>query len=349
MKHIELLNLLCRHRKILDSAYKNKKLLSVPQELIEIGLFNKVGGFYYLNEIYFTFVDTLLARADFSYIAEDFDKELKKLIELKEEYKLNKSNYLRDLIFKLLNRIYQGMKNRDKRLLGLIEKLENDEVSELEFLIKEARSILKDVEEIMVKNEMIVSVFEGFMEFGDFKEFVKDILLDIIHLNQNVDSYLKRLREFITQTEKKRRFNQKLFKIAHLIINEDNRIDNFLITKRFVIKQKFEYVPDSAYVNYEKIREIIGKFTKERKIKHSHVKRDLEEVINLIDLKGLIKSIEGSEDIFKSIIAYVGKIDKELLNESVRVFVYILNHFDKKLTYTKEYNEFNVRVVKWKA
>jgi hypothetical protein len=79
------------------------------------------------------------------------------------------------------------------------------------------------------------------------------------------------------------------------------------------------------------------------------VKRDLQEVINLIDLKGLIKSIEGSDDVFKSIIRYVGKIDKDLLNESVRVFVYILNHFDKKLKYEKEYNEFNIRVVKWKV
>ena len=274
MKHIELLNLLCRHRKILDEAYRQKKLLSIPSELEEIGLFSKVGGYYYLNEIYFNFIDTLLSRADFSYIAEDFDKELKKLLELKEEYKLNKSNYLRDLIFKLLNKIYQGMKNRDKRLLGLIEKLENDEVSELEFLIKEAKSILGDVEEIMVKNEQIVKTFEDFLEFGDFKGFIKDVLIDIIHLNQNIDSYLKRLREFISQTEKKRRFNQKLFKIAHMILNEESEIDNFLITKRFVFKQKIEFVPDSAYIDYEKAKKVIGKFTKPRKIKESHVKRD---------------------------------------------------------------------------
>jgi hypothetical protein len=134
-----------------------------------------------------------------------------------------------------------------------------------------------------------------------------------------------------------------------MILNEDSEIDNFLITKRFVFKQKIEFVPDSAYIDYEKAKKVIGKFTKPRKIKESHVKRDLQEVINLIDLKGLIKFIEGSEDIFKSIIEYVGRIDKELLNESVRVFVYILNHYDKKLNYTRDYNEYNVRVVKWKA
>jgi len=151
MKHIKLLNLLCKHRKILDEAYKQKKLISVPIELVNIGLFNKVGSFYYINEVYFNFVDTLLARADFSYVAEDFEKEIKILIELKEEFKLNKSIAIKDIIFLLLNKIYQGMKNRDKRVLALIEKLENDEVSELEFLIKEAKRILEDVSEIMQK------------------------------------------------------------------------------------------------------------------------------------------------------------------------------------------------------
>jgi hypothetical protein len=29
--------------------------------------------------------------------------------------------------------------------------------------------------------------------------------------------------------------------------------------------------------------------------------------------------------------------------------VYILNHYDKNLEYTKEFNEYNVRIVKWKA
>ena len=349
MKHIELLNLLCKHRKILDEAYKQKKLISVPSVLINIGLFHKVGNFYYINEVYLNFVDTLLARADFSYVAEDFEKEIKKLIELKEEFKLNRSIAIKDIIFSLLNKIYQGMKNRDKRVLALIEKLESDEVSELEFLIKEAKRILDDVAEIMQKNEQIVNVFNSFLEYPEFREFIKDVMIDIIHLNQNVDSYLRRLREFTTQTEKKRRFNQKLKKIASMILSEDVKIDNFLITKQFVYKNKFQVVPDSAYIDYEKIKTIIGKFTREKKIKKSEVKRELNEVIALIDIKNLIKHIKNSQDIFKSIIEYIGEVDRDLLNESVRVFVYILNHYDKELEYTKEYNEFNVKVVKWRV
>ena len=347
MKHIELLNLLCKHRKILDEAYKHKKLLSVPNELVSIGLFSKIGGYYYINEVYLNFVDTLLARADFSYIAEDFEEEVKKLISLKEEYKLKHSNSVYELIIKLLNKIYQGMQNRDKRVKALIENLENDAESELDFLIKEAKSILDRITEIMDKNEKIYFVFETFLEFEEFSEFIKDILFELVMLNQNIDSYLKRLQEFIAQTERKRRFNQKLFKLAGDIINENKKIDNFLMSKRFVYKQKITPLPDTAYINSSKIKKIIGDIKKEKIIKKSEV-RTFEEVINLIDLKNLLKFIKGSEDIFKSIIEYVGEIDKELLNESVRVFVYILNHYDKHLEYEKEYNEFNVKVVKWK-
>jgi len=346
LKHIELLNLICKHKKILDEAYKEKKLISAPVELVNIGLFSKIGGYYYINEVYLNFVDTLLARADFSYIAEDFEEEVKKLVSLKEEYKLKHSGVIYDLIIKLFNKIYQGMVNRDKRVKALIENLENDSESELDFLISEAKNILARISEIMEKNEKIYQVFETFLKFEEFSDFIKDILFDLISLNQNIDSYLKRLQEFITQTERKRRFNQKLFKLASDILNEENNVDNFLITKKFVYKQKITPLPDITYVDFSKIQKIIGEIKKEKVVKKSEVKT-FEEVINLIDIQKLLKEIEGSSDIFQSIINYVGKIDKELLNESVRVFVYILNHFDKKLQYTKEYNQFNVKVVKW--
>ena len=347
MKHIEFLNLLCKNRKILDEGYKNKKLISVPDELLKIGLFNKVGEYFYINEAYLNFVDTFLARADFSYIAEDFDEEIKKILSLKEEYKLKKSSLISDIIFKLLNKIYQGMINRDKRVKALIENLEDDDKSELDFLIKEAKNILARISEIIEKNREIYIVFEDFLEFNEFEDFVKDILFDLISLNQNIDGYLKRLQEFISQTEKKRQFNQKLFKISNMILNEDNRIDNFLISKKFVYKQKIIPLADISYLNSNKLKNILGELKREKVVKKGKIKK-IEEVINLIDIKKLLEYVKGSEDIFKTILEYIGKLDKELINESVRVFVYILNHYDKYLEYEKEYNEFNVKVVKWK-
>jgi len=346
MKHIELLNLICKYKRIIDEGYKHKKLLSVPDELFKVGIFNKIGGYFYINEAYLNFVDTFLIRADFSYIAEDFEEEIKKLISLKAEYSLKKTSFISELIFKLLNKIYQGMLNRDKRVKALIENLENDDNSELDFLIKEAKSILNRISEIIEKNKEIYIVFEEFLEYEEFSDFVKDILVDVIYLNQNIDSYLKRVSEFISQTERKRKFNQKLFKIANMILNEDIEIDKFLSSKRFIYKQKITPLPDLTYLDTNKIQKIIT-LKKEKVIKKSKPKH-IEEVINLIDIKRLLKFIKESDDIFKSIIEYVGKVDRELLNESVRVFVYILNHYDKNLEYKKEYNEFNVRVVKWK-
>ncbi|NPA12021.1 MAG: hypothetical protein GXO62_07250 [Epsilonproteobacteria bacterium] len=346
MKHIEFLNLLCKHRKIINQAYIEKKVISIPPELAEIGLFDKIGGYYYLNEAYYKFVDTILQRVDFTYVIEDFDKELKKLKEAKKEYMLSKNPYFKEQIFTLTNRIYQGMKNRDKNLLSLIEKLENDLVSDLDILIKEAKNILSSIEESMQKNEEIIEVIESLK--SEFRDYINDVLFNILILNQNIDTHLKRIREFISQSEKKRLFNQKLFNIAHLILNEDKRIDEYLGLKRFAFKKKIEYVPDTTYIRYSKLKSILGNIGEKNTKKPPKV-RKLEEVIELIDLKGLIKFIKGSPDIFKSIIEYVGEIDRELLNESVRVFVYILNHYDKELVYTKEYNEFNIRIVKWRV
>jgi len=351
VKHLELLNLLCRHRRVIDEAYKDphRRVEMVPPQLLEVGLFLKIGEYYYLNELYINFIDTLLARADLSYIATDFEKELNRLNQLKEEYQFRRRPFTQRLIFQLLNQIYQGMKNRDRRLGGLIENLERDQFSDLEFLLKEARKILEGIGEVMERDREIVAIFEEFMDFPEFREFIKDIFLDLLHLNRNIDGYLKRLREFISQTEKKRRFNRKLFKTAQMILNEDSRVEEFLTKKMFRIQKKMEYVPDIAYINYNRVKRIVGSLTRPRKVKKTTVKRELEEVISLIDLKTLLTKVQGSSDIFKSVVEHIGKIDRELLNESVRVFVYLLNHYDKELIYTPHYNEFNVRIVQWKV
>jgi len=149
MKHIEILKLICKYKELIDRAYKEKRVFNIPYELYEIGLFNKIGEYYYLNESYKNFVDTLLSRADYSYIAQDFEKEIKRLANLIEDYKTKKDNFTKDLIFEIVKNIFDGMKNRDKRVLALIEKLEGDKISDLEILIKEAKKILSDIEDVI--------------------------------------------------------------------------------------------------------------------------------------------------------------------------------------------------------
>ena len=118
MKHIELLNLICKHKKIFDEAYKNKKIISAPKELVQTGLFIKIDEYYYLNEIYINFANTLLARSEIDFIFEDFEKELKRVIEYKNEYFVTKNGFYLDFLYNLSNRIFQGMKNKIKKILN---------------------------------------------------------------------------------------------------------------------------------------------------------------------------------------------------------------------------------------
>jgi len=345
MKHIELLNLLCRYKKIIDAGYKEKKLISVPKELVEVGIFNKIDNYYYINDLYLDFVNTLLARSDISYVFEDYEKELKRLIEYKEEYKVTKNSFYIDGMYKLVNKIFQGMQNRDKMILSLILGFERDNISDIDILIKEAKRILEEIESLIDSNAKIVDVFEE-VKNTPLKEFIKDILVAVVKLNRNIEKYLIRLKEFIIQTEKKRQFNKKLYKIADMILKEDKKIDDFLVTKNFVFKEKIVVIPD--VVDYELVKRIIGRVSVKKEAKKTLPKKPIEEVIELIDIKKLVSNLDGSEDLFKSIINYIDKKNDKLLSESIRVFVYVLNHYDKNIIYTKNYNEFNVRICKWK-
>jgi hypothetical protein len=345
MKHIELLSLLCKNRNLIDEAYKEKKLSFAPSNLVESGIFVKIGNYYYLNEIYLNFVNTILARADVNIVFEDYEKELKRVIEYKKEYEATNKEFYLESIFNMVNKIYQNMENRDKLILSLIVSFERDNISDIDILINEAKRILKEIEELISSNKNIVRVLEE-LKVLKIEEFIKDILVEVVRLNKNIDSYLKRLREFIIQTEKKREFNKKLNKIADLILKEDARIDEFLRNKDFVYKQKIIAVADIFEV--DRVKEIVGKVFVKKPIKKTKIKRPIKEVIHLIDLKSLIDKLEKSEDIFETILSHIEKKDKELINESVRVFVYILNHYDRKVVYMDEFNKYNVRIVKWK-
>jgi hypothetical protein len=345
INHLDFLNLLCKNKSIIDEAYKRKKInFTPPSELVEIGFFQKVGKYYYINSTYINLIDTILKRAEIGDIAEDFDKELKRLSEYKKEYKEKKSAYLAEIIDKLLVKIYQGMQNRDSRLLSLIEKLEKED-NELDFLIKEANRIVSDIKEINEKNSLIYKEFQEFMEFEEFREFVSVALNGMTIFIENSILYLNRLSDFIIQTKRKREFNKKLSKIADMILNEDIRIDDYLTTKTFPFRQRISPFEDIEKINVKKAKKIVGNFKRKKEMKEIYIKNIDNEIIYIPDIKNIIQKIEGSEDIFETIINLIPKND---INESVRIFMHIINHYDEKIEYKDKFNSYNIRVVKWK-
>ena len=344
MKHLEFLNLLCKYRKIINEGYIRSKLISIPNELEEVGLFKKIGNYYYLNDSYKNFVNTILQRVDFDYIVEDLEKEIKRVEFLKEEFFNTSSLFVLEQLKNMVLKIFQTIQNRDKSLNSVLNMLEKDNKASLDFLIKEAKRIVNDIEIASKNNIKIITIFDDLKSIPDLSSIIKDIKYDIVELNIRLDSYLKRLKDFISQTERKRAFNQKLNRVALMILREDKKIDDILINKDFVVSKKIEVVAD--IIDSKKVNKIFN-FTIQKEKKTSSKKRELKEVIELVDINKLIDFVKGSEDIYLSILEYL-KFKKELLNESVRVFVYILNNYDKNLVYSKEYNKYGVRIVKWK-
>ena len=345
MKHIELLNLICRYKQVIDDGYRNKKLQYVDEKLVEVGLFYKIGELYYINDSYVEFVNTLLNRADLNYIIEDFSKEVKRLIELKENYLIKKDNFTFKLINSMILKIYQGLQNRDKNILSLIESLENDKISDLDILINEAKRVLSEIEESINTNELIIKTLDEIEKIEEFKNIIFSVIYDIIILNQNIDGYLKRIREFIHQTEQKRRYNQKLFKLSTMILEESTIVDNLLASKDFAYKFKVDVVADK--LNRKKLKSFFSKLYIDRESKKTQVKTPIEEVVRIIDINALIKELNNSQDIFSDVLEYL-KDYPEFISEALRVYVYIINHYDKNIVYTNEYNKYNVRIVKWK-
>ncbi len=344
MKHLEFLNLLCKYRKIINEAYIRSKLISIPNELEEVGLFKRIGNYYYLNDSYKNFVNTILQRFDFDYIVEYLEKEIKRVEFLKEEFFNTSSLFVLEQLKNMVLKIFQTIQNRDKSLNSVLNMLEKDNKASLDFLIKEAKRIVNDIEIASKNNIKIITIFDDLKSIPDLSSIIKDIKYDIVELNIRLDSYLKRLKDFISQTERKRAFNQKLNRVALMILREDKKIDDILINKDFVVSKKIEVVAD--IIDSKKVNKIFN-FTIQKEKKTSSKKRELKEVIELVDINKLIDFVKGSEDIYLSILEYL-QFKKELLNESVRVFVYILNNYDKNLVYSKEYNKYGVRIVKWK-
>ena len=86
MKHIELIELLYKHRVLIDESFKGDDVSGIPVELIdEVAIFQRVAKKYELSDSYVQFANTMLKRVDANYRFGDYNEEIKLLIELKSD------------------------------------------------------------------------------------------------------------------------------------------------------------------------------------------------------------------------------------------------------------------------
>ena len=108
--HLELISILNRHKETLDKAYKGRMPEEIDQDLIETGIFLKIGHSVFLNDAYKNFIDTLLKNAEYETIFGSYEKESKRLIYYKKRYLQTKERTYLIKIKKGIAEIYSKLK-----------------------------------------------------------------------------------------------------------------------------------------------------------------------------------------------------------------------------------------------
>jgi hypothetical protein len=351
MNHWEFLSLLCTYREVVDEGFRLGRLGAVPPELEEIGLFLKIGDHYYLNSAYTQLVQTLLSQADFSYIVEGFERETALIRLLLERWRRDPIPSRLQRLSDQLVALFQGLKNRDRRLAGLVQRLEEELQLELDLLIEEATRILEEIEESMETNREIAHLFSELKEIPQLSQLIWNMEGELIALNRNIDGYLVRLREFIAQTRRKREFNQRLQRVATAILNDSPVVERFLRSLDPLFITPLRFVPDLGIVNFKRVEKIVGELYLPRPVSDRPVSSSPKtEPVQLIDPEEVAERVQGCEDLYLAILEELASKlpPSRLPSHALQLFVYILNHYDSQLVYTDRFNSHNIRVVKWR-
>ena len=231
MKHLELIKLVNDNKDLIDKTYREGKVDSVKEELIDSTLFIKISGQYKLNKNYLNFVDSVLQRVDYSIIFGDYEKEYKELVKNKNRYLENKNEHYRSQILNLVETLFFKFLNRDREIQILLLRVENDTSLDIDILIQHANDILEKIDELIEANTKIGQLFRSDLKGIDdeLDELLSSISVDVLKYIENIDAYIKQISLFLIQTKNRRMQNKKLSKLSNLILDEKTQaLDEYL-------------------------------------------------------------------------------------------------------------------------
>ena len=358
MKHIDLLNLLCKNKELINEAYLQGYSTIANEELIRAGLFLKTSKGYKLNKSYIDFTDLLLQRVDYSIIFSDYEKEYKELLYAKKRYIQTKQPYFKQKILHLIEDIYLKFINRDNEIKAMLTKMEHEQTLELDILIDEAVRVLQKIKEIVRANERIQKGFskELFGIDNEIDEILDFANVEIFRCIQNIDGYIDWLNRFIVQTKRKRRQNRALMQLSNQILQEkDLHFINYLNQKHtsllFTIKPQ-RIKPYPSYLDTKKVANRLKKAIKTLKIepkqKAVQIERVKKEPLKAIDLERLLADLHTHKpkDLYSFLLAHPEfNIFEEKHKEAFKIFLYLLNY--KNIKIKDGFNQERVRIVEW--
>ena len=257
MRHMELIELIYKHRDLINKAFSGEPIQEIPRELInDVAIFQKVAKQYELSDSYVQFANTMLKRVDANYTFGDYNEEIKLLMKQKNDYLESNEKIILARMEKLVRTLYKKIQQRDILISARINDIVNDNELSIELIVKDAKEIDERITELVVAHTENLKVLGKELRGLDdkFDEVLVDIGLDMLPFTENIHTYNKRLSDFILRTKKRKIQNKKLFALSNKIIKEsDHQLKSLLLSNPklyyHTLKEKkksiIKYMPDT--------------------------------------------------------------------------------------------------------
>ena len=367
MKHIELIELLYKHRHIIDEAFQGNVLSQHPpsQLIDEVAIFQKVAKEYELSSSYIEFANTMLKRVDANYTFGDYQQEIKRLIEYKGDY-LESGDY--NILMRIKGQVrslYKKIVLRDTLINARINDIINDNDLSMELVLKDAKDIDSRITELIEAHSQNLHILGSELRGLDsgLDDMLVDINIELQPYTENIHQYNQRLSDFILRTQKRKEQNKKLASLSNKILKEQDYGLRALLLSNSPLyhhtlnkKHNIAHLPSPVELEKSSFIKALSKLwvieKKQRKapvdkpyqkppsVEHKAVKLHLieQDIIN-----------DRPQDIYEYILEHneIQKFDQQQNIFAFKTYLTIIQNHREKIDVSANYNQYDIRIVQW--
>jgi hypothetical protein len=356
MTHLELIAQLWQHRELLDRAYRQESVDTVPEALEESTLFLRTGSEYRLNQSYLTFVNAVLERVDYTVVFGDYEHEHKEIVRAKRRFEATGKEHYRRKILRLADDIYHKFFHRDRQIRAAVKELERSETAEIDLLIEEADDILERIEELVAANTRIAETFRELKSLeATIRTHLEGLDRGFYTFIENISHFIDRLERFIVQTRTKRRQNRLFMRLAADILAErDGELERMLLARRHGLlhtlpltrRAPVRPLPDEG--DLPALRKALKGLRLARPVRpkaDGRLPRLRSEPLRLPDSVRIIADLnrEGCDDLYDFLLSH-----EEVSDTREAFLVYLLLLAEPKANVQATFNRHNIRRVAWR-
>lgn len=370
MKHLELIELLYKHRELIDSAFKGEALENLPTELTDdAAIFQKVAKKYELSDTYTQFANSILKRVDANYTFGDYNEEIKLLVRLKSDYIETKERLLLLRIKQLVKTLYKKIEQRDILINARINDIVNDNDLTIEQIIKDATDIDRRVTELIDAHsqnlKFLGKELRGLDE--ELDDTLIDIGLDMLTFTDNIYVYNARLSDFILRTQRRKKQNKKLSSLTNKILKEqDSELRSLILSHtqlyHHTLREKkstsVKYLPSPIELSKTSFLNALEDLLKIKKVQRKTEARKPYEVAKTVELKVIKIEIikkdllqDKPNDIYCYILKHqeIQKFKDDQLDTSYafKTYLTIMQESRENIIFEDDFNKNHIRIAKW--